>query len=64
MFRVDGPDRFTELQKIGSQVIKHEIVAEQYPEKLRIMDMVSLKDGIWVISSEEEFEETLLKIQK
>ncbi len=32
---------FIELKKIGNAWIKHEVVATQYPEKLRIMDMLN-----------------------
>jgi hypothetical protein len=35
---------FDELQRMGNRLVKYTITAEQYPEKLRILDMLSCQD--------------------
>jgi hypothetical protein len=39
---------------MGTKFIKHKIVAEQYPEMLRIKDMLELQEP-FVLSSETEY---------
>jgi hypothetical protein len=46
-----------ELQVIGEKVLRFQFEATQYPEILRIMDMLSFKDGFYLASDREEFEE-------
>lgn len=54
-YRIEGQNSFTEVQLIGSRKIIHTIIAQQYPEKLRIMDMLKNLDP-FVGSDKEEFE--------
>lgn len=61
-FKVESLNKFIELQKIGSKVLKHEIEAVQYPEKLRIMDMLELRDNAWEKVDAEEFETLLNQV--
>lgn len=42
LFRIDGFDRFEELQRIGRRWISHSVVALAYPEKMRIREMLDL----------------------
>ncbi len=62
-YKVESPDVFIELQRLGSLISKYKIVANQYPEKLRIMDMMELKDGIWIASSKAEFDALEVKVK-
>jgi hypothetical protein len=42
LFRIDGLDRFEELQRIGRRWVAHAVLATAYPEKLRIREMLDL----------------------
>ncbi len=42
LFRIEGFDRFEELQRIGRRWAAHSVVAAAYPEKLRIREMLDL----------------------
>lgn len=44
LYRIDGERLFIELQKMGSRWWLHSVEAKQYPEMLRIMDMLELND--------------------
>lgn len=39
-YRIDDERHFTELYFIGSKLIEHQVTATQYPEMLRIKDML------------------------
>ena len=45
---------FREIQLIGARAVLHDVKAEQYPEMLRIMDMLALQEP-YLISDAEEF---------
>lgn len=45
---------FREIQLIGSRAVLHSVKAEQYPEILRIMDMLAAKEP-YLMSEAEEF---------
>jgi hypothetical protein len=45
---------FREIQLIGARVMLHLVKAEQYPEILRIMDMLNLQEP-YLLSDAEEF---------
>ena len=45
---------FREIQLIGKRAVVHIVKAEQYPEILRIMDMLALQEP-YLISDAEEF---------
>lgn len=54
-YRIESFDAFTELQRVGSNVLVYSIKAEQYPEKLKILDMLQGNDANYLISNETEF---------
>lgn len=54
-YKIVSAESFIELQKIGTKTRRHTIIAQQFPEKLRIQDMISLLDG-YLSSNETEFE--------
>ncbi len=53
-YRINNNESFTEVQLLGSKSLIHEVKAVQYPEKLRIMDMLSAAEP-FVLSDENEF---------
>lgn len=54
-YRIDDLRHFTEKQIIGHQSILFTFEANQYPEILRIQDMLKCTEG-FAFSSQEEFE--------
>jgi hypothetical protein len=54
-YKIVSAESFIELQKIGTKTRRHTIIAQQFPEKLRIQDMILLVDG-FLSSNETEFE--------
>ncbi len=40
LYKINSPNYFEELQILGDRVFHFAFTAEQYPEKLRIMDML------------------------
>lgn len=54
-YKIVSTESFIELQKIGKKIRRYTIMAQQFPEKLRIQDMISLVDG-YLTSNETEFE--------
>ena len=56
LYRIDSERSFIELQKMGNRWWTFHIEAKQYPEILRIMDMLELKEP-YVLATEMEFEE-------
>lgn len=55
-YRIISKDYFDELQLMGERCFIHSIKAVQYPEKLRIMEMLDCFEG-FVMSSQKEWEE-------
>lgn len=60
-FKIISALEFEEIQFIGSQMHTHRITATQFPEKLRIQDMIECKDGIWKQISEDDYLSQLIK---
>jgi hypothetical protein len=54
-YKIVSAESFIELQRIGSKMKKHTLIAKQYPEKLLIQEMISLSNG-YLESKEEEFD--------
>ena len=55
-YRIEGPEAFTELQRVGARVVVHRVAAMAYPEKLRIADMLSGSDGRFLPLEVEEWQ--------
>lgn len=55
-YRIDGPDRFMELQRMGSRWFIHEVHAKVYPERVRIHAMLDGDGGRFVPLEREEWE--------
>lgn len=60
-YKINSPASFTEIKQVGSQIVVHEIQAEQYPEKLRIQDMISCHEDRWEPVGPAEVESLLEK---
>lgn len=54
-YRIDGFDRFTEVQVVGRRRVVHEVRALVYPELLRIQDMLDGAEGRFEVISEHEW---------
>lgn len=63
-YKIHSPDKFTELTVLGSRYLIHEIEAKQYPEKLRIADMLDGRDGTWISVSEADYDHFLASCRK
>ena len=53
-YKISSERTFTEIQCVGNQYFKIEIIANKYPEIILIQDML-IKRGIYDLSAEEEF---------
>jgi len=60
-YRITDGRHFDELQLIGSKAKLYQFYAEQYPEMLRIKDMLELSEG-YLKSSQSEFEDFQAKV--
>jgi hypothetical protein len=56
LYRIEGPDRFVELQRIGKGWVRHTVRAEAYPEKVRIREMLDNVEGRYPLLAEEAWQ--------
>lgn len=56
LYRIESLDRFTELQRVGSKWLRHLVVATQYPERLRIVEMINSGEGAYGNATSAEWE--------
>jgi hypothetical protein len=61
-YKIVDERHFEEKQRIGKQVFSLEITAEQYPEIIRIQDMIACTDG-FELSTHEEYDSIGKKIE-
>ncbi len=54
LYKIDSEKVFHEKQRMGNQILTYETIANQYPEMLRIQDMLDFNG--FEISSETEWE--------
>lgn len=62
-YKIVSENEFEELQIVGSKVIFHKFKVEQYPDLLRIKDMIDLHEGLFEEVAEEEWFELLNAIK-
>jgi hypothetical protein len=55
-FKILNTSSFQEVQLIGKKKIFHTVEAKQYPEILRIQDMLQLHEEFYKASSKEEWD--------
>ncbi len=54
-FKIILEKEFEELSSLGNKYVKNSIVAEQYPEILRIQDMLNCEGGTWEVIEKKEY---------
>jgi hypothetical protein len=54
-YKITDDRHFEELQLMGSRVLRYSTTAEQYPEMLRISDMLSA-EAPYEIATKEEYD--------
>ncbi len=56
-YKIIGEKKFEEIQLMGSKAYFHTIEAKQYPEMIRIQDMLNVENEWFLKSSEKEYTE-------
>jgi len=56
-YKIVSENEFEELQIMGSKIIYHKFKVEQYPDLLRIKDMLELHEGLFELTSEDNWVE-------
>lgn len=54
-YRIDSPVEFMEVQRMGQRCVVHHVVANIYPERVRIAELLERTDPAVVLSDAEEF---------
>ena len=54
-YKIESLDRFIEINRVGERYVQHEVNAIQFPEKLRIQDMLKMEGDVWMEITEEDF---------
>ena len=54
-YKITDDRHFEEVQRIGSRISRQQFTAAQYPEILRIQDMLGGMDGIYLTIDEERW---------
>lgn len=62
-YRIEGADRFTELQRLGGRWLVHEVRNAPYPERVRIVEMLEGLDGAYVQDDGADFERILAEVR-
>jgi len=52
-FKIISENEFEELSLLGKKFVKRTIEAKQYPEMLRIQDMLNCTEGTWEVIEKE-----------
>ena len=63
-YKVVSSREFIEIQLIGSVAKIHQIKAIQYPEILKIQDLLDLENEFYVVILKEEYEAIKVKFLK
>jgi hypothetical protein len=53
-FKIESETEFVEYKKMGSRLLKDQIMAKIFPEKQFIQDMINLYEDRWIEVSEIE----------
>lgn len=56
LYQITAPNAFTELQSVGSKWFKYEFEVSQFPDLLRIQEMIQSQD-VFLPCTREEFHE-------
>lgn len=63
-FKIISDREFEEISVVGEKYMVHYVKANQYPEIIRIQDMLSNEAGLWEILTEEDYIEREMFIFK
>ncbi len=55
-YRIEGPQRFTEIQYVGKRTVVHLVEARAYPELVRIVEMIEGASGLFTPMEPDEWE--------
>ncbi|WP_070137002.1 hypothetical protein [Crocinitomix algicola] len=55
-FKIINNREFIELKKVGQRLVVEHVKALQYPEMLRIQDMIECTEGRWELADSREVE--------
>lgn len=58
-YRIDAPDRFLEVQRIGRRYILHRVEATAYPEQVRVAELIACDGGLVMESNAEEWKRVM-----
>ncbi len=61
-YRIDSHTEFTEVQRVGGRCVAHRVVAHNYPEKVRISELLNGTDGTVLPMLAAEFEAWFAKV--
>jgi hypothetical protein len=61
-YKIVSENEFEELQIMGSKVFYHKFKVEQYPDLLRIKDMIDLYEGLFELVDEEVYQKVYSRI--
>ena len=56
LFKISAIDEFEELSLMGSKIIYHHTKAKIHPDRLRILDMIEMKDNTWEICQKKQYD--------
>ena len=56
-FKIESPTLFEEVQMVGKTKHKIQVKAKQYPEMVRIKDMINCMDNLWIEIDETEYQQ-------
>jgi len=54
-FKIISEKQFEEIVVLGEKYMVHQIKAVQFPEMLRIQDMLQNKDDLWEVLNEVDY---------
>lgn len=55
-YKILDSNHFEEIQLLGNKQLFHQIEAVQYPEKLKIMDLLALENPVYLEATEQEWQ--------
>ncbi len=62
LYKINSLIDFEEIQLLGEKVYHYKFIAEQYPEKLRIMDMLEDNSEHYMSSDYENWQDFISRI--
>ncbi len=63
VYRIESPDRFTEIQVVGSRLLTHVVHVRAYPEMVRLQEMIAAIDGRYEPMAASDWQELQDRLQ-